>query len=545
MKCPACDTRFDDGSSFCALDGARLIPDGGDPDLLLGSVLADRYRLVRLLGEGGMGRVYEAEHVDINKRLAIKVLRAESLDPAALARFRQEARSASLIGHENIVAIEDFAALPDGKVYLAMELLDGESLGDRMRRPPPLGLGEAAALMAHVCRGLAAAHDKGVVHRDMKPENIFLAQKSGRVVPKILDFGIAKVSSDEGAPHLTRTGAIFGTPLYMSPEQAKGLRLDHRADIYSTGVILYELATGRVPFKADSTIQILNQHISEAPERPTRVAPERRIPAALEATILRAMAKEPAERQASMAELADELERVAGQHTRPATVSVLPATVTAASRRGRRTAAGIAGLVLLLGVVVTVALRAPKTPTVASPPRVPAAPAPAPPDDHKPTVQPEKERAQPARKPVPRSEPARRPAPAPSVSREPRPAPAPPSHPADPLSASVERLAASEAPGARRVGPFYPGQATEEGQHIDEFVVLESGRCYDVVAVAGPGVRALYLYLWGPNGRRATDRREGRPNAILHYCATIAGQYHFQVKVADGRGDYRTGLYAR
>ena len=178
MRCPTCDARFDAASTFCANDGARLVPAGEDGAELIGAVLADRYRIVKLLGEGGMGRVYAAQHVNISKQLAIKVLRPEvTAVPSTVARFRQEARSASSIGHENIIEIEDFATLPDGTVYLAMEMLEGESLGDRMREPPPLPLAEGLDIMIQVGNGLAAAHEKGIVHRDMKPENIFLARK--------------------------------------------------------------------------------------------------------------------------------------------------------------------------------------------------------------------------------------------------------------------------------------------------------------------------------------------------------------------------------
>jgi serine/threonine-protein kinase len=309
MICPTCKSHFAHGA-FCANDGAALVAD--DSVGLVGKVLAERYRIVRLIGEGGMGQVYEAHHVNINKRFALKLLRSEVVGSAqSLARFRQEAWAASSIGHENIVEIDDFATLPAGEVYLAMEFLDGQSLGERLRDGPPLPLGEALPLMIAVGHGLAAAHDKGIVHRDMKPENIFLARRGQRVVAKILDFGIAKVSGSDEPSTLTRTGAIFGTPLYMSPEQARGLPADARADVYALGVILYEVATGRVPFGGDSSVEILSQQIAATPIRPSELAPERAIPPALEALILRAMAKEPQARFASMAELVRELEAVA------------------------------------------------------------------------------------------------------------------------------------------------------------------------------------------------------------------------------------------
>ncbi|HEY2743262.1 MAG TPA: protein kinase, partial [Polyangia bacterium] len=309
MYCPTCKETFPTGA-FCAKDGTALVE--AAQTSLVGQVLADRYRIVRLLGEGGMGQVYEAQHLNINKRFAIKMLRPEVIGSAqSLQRFRQEAWAASSIGHENIVEIDDFATLPSGQVYLAMEFLDGQSLAERIRDGAPLAVEEAVAVMIAVAHGLGAAHEKGIVHRDMKPENVFLARRGGRVVAKILDFGIAKMTGGDEPSNLTRTGAIFGTPLYMSPEQAKGKPADARADVYALGVMLYELLTGSVPFGGESSVEILSQHIGATPVRPTELAPERGISPALEALVLRALEKEPDARVPSMAEFAAELEKVA------------------------------------------------------------------------------------------------------------------------------------------------------------------------------------------------------------------------------------------
>ena len=317
MVCPACNARYDIGT-FCAVDGTRLIPAPASENAaasLVGQVIADRYRIQSLLGEGGMGQVYEAQHVHINKRFAIKLLRPEIVsNPEAVARFRQEARSASSIGHENIVEIEDFATLADGSVYLAMEFLQGQSLAERLRSGEQISLAEALGLMIQLCEGLTAAHDKGIVHRDLKPENLFLAQKSGRVVVKILDFGIAKVSGAAGEVAgpgtLTRTGTIFGTPHFMSPEQALGKTLDHRSDIYSVGVILFQLFTGRVPFEAESFMGILTKHITADVPRPSAIAPERNIPDSIERVILKALEKDPSARPQKMSDLLEELRAI-------------------------------------------------------------------------------------------------------------------------------------------------------------------------------------------------------------------------------------------
>lgn len=326
--CPACNTRYDGSSGFCARDGTPLVFTSGPHGAfeLVGQVLADRYRLVRCIGDGGMGQVYEAQHVNINRRFAIKLLKPEIVsNPEAVARFRQEAWSASSIGHENIVEIDDFATLPNGSVYLAMEFLEGMSLAERMRRSERLSLDQMLDILLQTCRGLEAAHQKNIVHRDMKPENIFLVERRERLRAKILDFGIAKVSGTEGSQNLTRTGTIFGTPFYMSPEQALGKPLDLRADIYSVGVIMYELFTGRVPFEADSFMGILTKHITTAPQPPRQLAPDREIPEAVERIILRAMAKELAERYATMAELLYDLEEVASELA-PAVLASLPRT---------------------------------------------------------------------------------------------------------------------------------------------------------------------------------------------------------------------------
>jgi serine/threonine-protein kinase len=306
--------RYEHGQ-FCAKDGTPLVADNSQKLKvdLVGRILADRYRIMRLLGEGGMGQVYEAQHVNINKRFAIKLLRPEIVsNPEAVARFRQEAWSASSIGHENIIEIDDFATLPDGSVYLAMEFLDGMSLADKMRESTMIPVTDGLDISMQVSHGLGAAHDKGIIHRDMKPENIFVAVKRERTLVKILDFGIAKVSGHEGQK-MTRTGAIFGTPHYMSPEQALGKTLDHRSDIYSVGVIMYEVFTGRVPFEAESFMGILTKHIMAQAVPPRQMAPERDIPYEVESLIMRAMAKEPNDRIQTMHDLAAEIEGLLGQ----------------------------------------------------------------------------------------------------------------------------------------------------------------------------------------------------------------------------------------
>jgi serine/threonine-protein kinase len=329
------------------------------PEQLIGG----RYRVLRKIGEGGMGEVYLAEHIYIEKRVAIKLLRADVLsNQEAVSRFRQEARSASTIGHDNIIQIDDFGTLPDGRIYMAMEFLEGMALNDILARGA-LPMPRALDIIIQVGRGLAAAHAKGITHRDMKPENIFVTQKDGRDVPKLLDFGIAKVSGGDTGQNLTVAGAIFGTPFYMAPEQAMGAKMDHRVDVYAMGVILYEIFTGTVPFKSESFMGILTQHITSEPVPPSQMAHQhgRMVPPPLEAIIMRAMRKNPAERYQSMNELVHALSEFGGfalnrgasyQHQ---AVRPTGPRAGAGRRRGWVLPASIAAVALVAGVGIVIA----------------------------------------------------------------------------------------------------------------------------------------------------------------------------------------------
>ena len=337
--CPICRNQFEQGELYCPLDGTRLetaqrapqtdltledpIPAGSDTpvieqvseDRLIGSRLDGRYFVVRRIGEGGMGIVYEAEHLVFEKRVALKVLRADvSQRQNAVERFRREARTASRIGHPNIVEIFDFGETPSGECYYAMEMLCGEDLGDIIQRHAPLPPARAADLVAQSCRALAAAHEKGIIHRDIKPENIFVIEKQGRDFVKIVDFGVAKMSDIEAlgsaGRKLTRTGIIFGTPQYMSPEHARGKELDARVDVYALGIILFEALTGRVPFDGVNFMQVLSRHWAEPLPAPQQFNPELRISDELTAILYRALEKERERRFTSMAEMADALESV-------------------------------------------------------------------------------------------------------------------------------------------------------------------------------------------------------------------------------------------
>jgi serine/threonine protein kinase len=276
---------------------------------ILGQILDGRYRILKLIGEGGMGEVYAAEHVHIEKKYAIKLLKQEIVsNPEAVKRFQQEARSSSSIGHRNIIAIDDFSQLPDGRIYMCMELLNGAALNDMIQHP--MGADRLLNILIQTGHGLAAAHAKGIVHRDMKPENIFVTiGPAGEDIPKILDFGIAKVSGNDGQNHLTRTGTIFGTPFYMAPEQALGNPVDARTDIYAMGVIMYECFAGSLPFQGESFMGILTQHITSDAEPVAQRAAKagRTLPNGLAEVITRCMRKNPAERYNTMDDLVTDL----------------------------------------------------------------------------------------------------------------------------------------------------------------------------------------------------------------------------------------------
>ncbi|MFZ1866080.1 MAG: serine/threonine-protein kinase [Polyangiales bacterium] len=373
--CPACRTDYGGGEVFCPVDATRLVTtsqmslEAVDPhDPLIGTVLAGRYVIEKRIGEGGMGLVYVGVHRDIDKRVAVKVLRDDlSRRPEVVARFRQEAKSASRIGHEHIVDIFDFGETPRGSSYFIMEFLEGEDLGNLLGREVTLAPARACSIVLQCCRALAATHAKGIVHRDIKPENIFLTRRDGvEDFVKIVDFGIAKMSDIEtdGAPgrKLTKTGMIFGTPEYMSPEQAAGKDLDHRVDIYALGIILYECFAGRVPFEGDTFMGVLTQHLfAELPPIHT-VNPQTQASAELELVIRKALAKDPEERYQDTEELAEALRCALEGRVSPATALAPPSEVTPKSlsyletvpRRKRSRSVWAASLAAALAVIAWV-----------------------------------------------------------------------------------------------------------------------------------------------------------------------------------------------
>lgn len=277
------------------------------PESLVGRVIADRYEIEALLGVGGMGAVYRARHVHIRKQVALKTLHPSMLrSPEAVARFEREAIAAARINHPNVVVSTDYGQLPDGRYYLVLEYIDGRDLRHFIASRGPLDLPLTLQIARQITAALTAAHGHDIVHRDLKPENIMLVERPLEPVRvKVLDFGIAKISLEDKSQPLTQMGAVFGTPQYMSPEQAKGLEVDARSDLYSLGIILFEMLTGALPFDADDALGYLMQHLGTAPKPLPKEVPE-----SLRTLVAKLLEKSPEDRLPSAAAVHHELERI-------------------------------------------------------------------------------------------------------------------------------------------------------------------------------------------------------------------------------------------
>jgi len=316
--CPVCSTEYADDVKFCPNDGQTLRSAAPATDLV-GQVVADRYHVIKKLGEGGMGQVYLAEHVKMGRRSAIKVMNPSMVhDPDAVARFNREASNASRITHPNVCAIYDFGETPEGLIYLAMEFIEGEPLTDLLERDGALPVRRAVGIFTQVADALQAAHDLGIVHRDLKPDNIMLAQKKGGDQVKVVDFGIAKaVGGDESGQKVTKTGLVVGTPEFMSPEQLSGDKLDGRSDLYSLALVFYRMLAGKLPFEATTVQETMIKRLTDEPTKLAESRPDLTFPAGLQAVLDNALTRSPTERYQTVAKFADDVASVTGvgRHT--------------------------------------------------------------------------------------------------------------------------------------------------------------------------------------------------------------------------------------
>jgi serine/threonine-protein kinase len=288
---------------------------GAVADPNIGREIANQFRIVEKIGTGGMGAVYKAEQPEMRRFVAIKILHPRYLSrPDLVSRFRREARAMSHLSHPNTVKVFLYGQLEDGSCYFVMEYLEGRNLAQTVRAEGPMDPERAIPIMVQVCGALEEAHAKGIIHRDLKPENIFLTNVGGIPdFPKVLDFGLAKVTDREMRPGsliLTQEGMVFGTPEFMSPEQARGEKLDGRSDIYALGLILYELLTGKLPYDASQPMEYLQRHLKEPPIPLHLRAPHRRFPPGLWEVIQKALAKHPAQRFQTAGEFAQALQAV-------------------------------------------------------------------------------------------------------------------------------------------------------------------------------------------------------------------------------------------
>ncbi|MBA4071250.1 MAG: hypothetical protein C0497_05345 [Gemmatimonas sp.] len=305
--CPTCGTEYPLSERFCPRDGTALRSTTAGTDLM-GTVVADRYHILKKLGEGGMGQVYLAEHVKMGRKSALKVMNpGMNQDADAIARFNREASNASRLNHPNICAIYDFGETPDGLIYLAMEFIEGQSLTSLVEKSGALPPARAASIIHQSADALQVAHDAGIVHRDLKPDNIMIAKnRDGSDLAKVVDFGIAKAHSSD-AQKVTKTGMVVGTPEYMSPEQLSGDKLDGRSDIYSLALVAFNCLTGTLPFPSDSAQEAMIARLIEQPKTLAEMKPDVAWPADVQQVMDKALARDASERYQSAAQFGREL----------------------------------------------------------------------------------------------------------------------------------------------------------------------------------------------------------------------------------------------
>ena len=308
--------------AVCPKDGAHTVPVAASSQqtYALGTLIAERYRIDAVIGIGGFGAVYRCTQLNMDQTVAVKVLRADHLSSVEhVKRFSGEAQAVSRLRHPNTIRVFDFGTHQDGALYLAMEYIEGETLGHRFDTKGALPWTQLVRILTQVCHSLTEAHEAGLIHRDLKPENVMLLSVAGDAdFVKVLDFGIAKQQkSGVNEGNLTETGMIMGTPTYMSPEQAKGEPIDGRSDVYALGILAYEALVGRPPFLGDTPMTVLVKHIKDPPPSFIREGALREVPRELEALVLACLAKDPRQRPQTTAELAEKLVHIAETARRP------------------------------------------------------------------------------------------------------------------------------------------------------------------------------------------------------------------------------------
>jgi eukaryotic-like serine/threonine-protein kinase len=330
--CARCGTASSGGARFCGVCGAAMAStepatrSGPAPrDEMIGREIAGRYRVLAKLGEGGMGAVFRAEQISLKRTIAVKLLRPDvSAAPALLRRFNAEAELVARLSHPNTVNIHDFGQDRDGTLFIAMELIDGRSLRQVIQREAPIPVPRALAIAAQIAASLADAHAHAIIHRDLKPDNVMLQDRGReRDVVRVLDFGIAKLRDDTRATHaaMTQQGDMLGTPQYMAPEQIRAEPIDGRTDLYALGCLLYEMVTARLPHEAQTVLAMLSKHLVEPAVPPSQRRPDLGIPAAVDALILGAMAKDPRARPRTMEAFGEQIaalrQRLGAEPTAP------------------------------------------------------------------------------------------------------------------------------------------------------------------------------------------------------------------------------------
>jgi len=390
-RCAVCSRVFRPEATTCPDDGAVLVVDTDD-DLRaprLGQVVGS-YRLLRVLGEGGVGTVYEAEHIRLGRKMALKLLHRDVVNQEMVTRFFNEARAVNEIRHPNIIDVEDFVTTPTGESYMLMELLVGEDLRSVISRDGKVDPERVARIGAHVANALAAVHQVGIIHRDLKPDNVFLIQRGGKEVAKLLDFGIAKFTEDR--PGVTRAGMTMGTPQYMAPEQImSGSEVGPSSDIYALGMVMYEALTGAPAFNSSNMANILRAQCFEVVVPPSQRRTEP-IPPVIEAAVMKCLEKDASHRFATAADLRDALHaETPVAYTQATAVGPGPerAPVRASPRRTVQLLPALAMVAVALAVHLwprtDAAPEVAATPTVTSPPAALGA-TPAPPPRRSPTT---------------------------------------------------------------------------------------------------------------------------------------------------------------